>query len=442
MVKGGSILLAFGAAAASEPIPGLTAVLQDVARNVSEIYNCSISIAFRNADGKAAAAYGTTNYGTGRQAEVSDKYAWGSCTKMLTGASILKLVSDGKFGLDDPVAPLIDPFLKKMASKDTSMDFTSMADLWGAENITNATVRSFLGMTQGAPDFDTANPCRPQPCEAHDPLRKALYDEPSHSFSPAEVLKLDWVRGAWRQCKPRHSGSHPFCYSSTNYMLLGMILANQAGVSSWQEFDQAAFLPKSVRDELEFAKIGVPRDYEIVDGYDRTSYNAPAGEYADHDNIDVAGVFSGWTASDILGSASAIADLTWLIHAEHAIAPKKYTDMMKPEGSNIYGLAAHNGQYFAGVSKDGKYKVAYGHLGATYGYQSVTMYFPALNVVVAAASNIELDSQPQANMAMCFAYHKAAGLMLGKEIHCEAKKSHWGTSCVCDSLASDETVVA
>merc|ERR1719316_224892 len=116
-----------------------------------------------------------------------------------------------------------------------------------------------------------------------------------------------------------------------------MILANDAGVSSWEEFDQGEFLPLSVRNELNFVRSGKPSDFGVVDGYDRTSYNAPAGDFADHDNVDVAGVFSGWTGSDIIGSASAIADLTWAIHSEHTVAPKEYADMMKPEGSNIYG---------------------------------------------------------------------------------------------------------
>ena len=59
-------------------------------------------------------------------------------------------------------------------------------------------------------------------------------------------------------------------------MLLGLILAQQAGVESWRDFDQASFLPESVRESLpsfRYMKTGAPLDATRMHGYDRTTYN-------------------------------------------------------------------------------------------------------------------------------------------------------------------------
>lgn len=51
-------------------------------------------------------------------AKPSDPYVWGSVTKMTTGTGVLRLIEEGKISYDSKAAPLIDPFLKKMADQD------------------------------------------------------------------------------------------------------------------------------------------------------------------------------------------------------------------------------------------------------------------------------------------------------------------------------------
>ena len=84
----------------------LTNELHKIARNESQKYNCSVSIAFRSARGKAAAAFGAVDP-TGAPAKTGDVFVWGSVTKVVTGASILRLVADGKLALDEAAAPYV-----------------------------------------------------------------------------------------------------------------------------------------------------------------------------------------------------------------------------------------------------------------------------------------------------------------------------------------------
>lgn len=112
---------------------------------------------------------------------------------------------------------------------------------------------------------------------------------------------------------------------------------------------------------------------------------------------------------------------------------------MIPEAANIYGLATHN--LGSRTGQTGDYGIGYGHLGATYGYQSVTAYFPKLNFALTVATNIETDQQEQPAHALCFAYNKVASLMLGQEISCTySGGSYYSGGCKCDAIQNATSV--
>eukprot|EP00931_Biecheleriopsis_adriatica_P121813 TRINITY_DN9687_c0_g1_i1.p1 TRINITY_DN9687_c0_g1~~TRINITY_DN9687_c0_g1_i1.p1 ORF type:complete len:442 (-),score=86.60 TRINITY_DN9687_c0_g1_i1:21-1346(-) len=414
-------------------------ILESIAQKESLKYNCSINIAVRNADDQVLAAAGIVDFLKNQAAQTSDLYAWGSVTKMFTAASIMKLVAAGRFSLDDAMAPLVNPLLSQMAKKDPQQNFSSVQELWG-DAVSTTTVRELLAMKSPVPDFDTAQPSRGGLYV--DPLRKLLYDSPDHFYEPTELMSVPWVAGHEKPCK-RIPGfpMGSFCYSSTNFMLLGFILAAQAGSESWTDFDQSAFLPPSLQGRIKFANRGSPKDYGAAHGYDHTSYNAPRGVDSDHDNWGVDGVFAGWTASNVVASASAVANLTWEIWGPpQGVAPKEYIDQMIPSNSSIYGLGAFNLGFFSG--QKGKLGVGYGHLGATYGYQSLAAYFPELNIAMTIATNIETNTQSQPSDTFCLAYNAVAGAMLGKTFECSFESAgYYGGRCTCKEEPSQTEII-
>ena len=109
------------------------------------------------------------------------------------------------------------------------------------------------------------------------------------------------------------------CYSSTNFLLLGLLLASHAGVESWEEYDQAKVLSavSSDFDHLKFAVKGAPQAWTPVHGYDETHYN---NQTTPRDVHAVAGVFGGWTASDLVGDAMDTAALAQ-VHLLARISP-------------------------------------------------------------------------------------------------------------------------
>jgi len=291
-------------------------------------------------------------------------------------------------------------------------------------------VRRLLNMHSGIPDFDTAKPCssRDPGCVPTDSLRQELYDNPNHNYSPIELMSLPWV--AFNQTVIPPFTYYGTEYSSTNFMLLGMILARAQGWSEWDGLMQADFLPASVRDKyrhLSFGAHGSPSAFSTVHGYDRTAYNGNKGS---RDVFGVAGTFSGWTASDLCGTAADIAELAWDVYGpDYNMAPKEYIDQMIPIWP-WYGAATFN--LTSRTGREPPLGTAYGHLGATYGYQSIMSYHPELELSFAIGSNLETDYQQHPADALCMSFNAVANLYRKENITCTYVSGdyyHGGCKC-------------
>ena len=62
--------------------------------------------------------------------------------------------------------------------------------------------------------------------------RGRRYEEPDHFYGPMEILSLPWVYVGRKSPVTRHS------YSSTNFLLLGLMLADLAGSGTWERYWQ------------------------------------------------------------------------------------------------------------------------------------------------------------------------------------------------------------
>merc|ERR1712048_850213 len=118
----------------------------------------------------------------------------------------------------------------------------------------------------------------------------------------------------------------------------------------------------SLRKCLRFGAVGAPKDFTRVHVYDRTSYNMPKNQTNDHDVWPVDGVFSGWTASDMIASPACVAQLYWDIYGPNpSIASSSSKVMAVPSnhegmyGFATFGLSKHTGQ-------NNSYGEAWGHL--------------------------------------------------------------------------------
>jgi len=387
----------------------LTKALQDVAQYESEKYNCSVIVAVKSKDFEFAVSRGTSNFETGRLASVDDKVIWGSNTKPFTGYILLTLADKGIIKLTDKIVDWINPFFKRMKHHHPEMTFSTLEDIYGL-NITMVTINDLATMTLGVADFDTDE-------NGMDPSRAVFYAQPDKYYSPLDILlTFDYAY---------EMSEH---YSSTNFILLGFIIAAATGKETWEEFHQAEYLPADVY--VDFGTGLPPSAYTQMIGYDRTSFNNHTGST---DIMNVKSDFSGWTASDMVASPLEAAKLMWNVFGpESILSPASKQRMRQRTNSNFYHFASMNMSFLTGQTNP-SYADAVGHMGSTYGYQTAISFSEHFEFQLTTATNIETDHQVQPIDTMCLAYGAMVDYFTNKSLgHCsfEIVEGHF-PACKC-----------
>ena len=111
----------------------------------------------------------------------------------------------------------------------------------------------------------------------------------------------------------------------------------------------------------------------------------------------------------------------------HKLVSASLAQRMYDESSLTgYGLATFN------LTRLTPHDVAMGHLGATYGYQSVVAYVPKVELAVAVGTNIERDEQDQPADVFCHVYNTAAAILQGLPVPtCTYSRGYWSGGCKC-----------
>jgi CubicO group peptidase (beta-lactamase class C family) len=213
-------------ASAAPPPPALRDTLEQKLQGILDAkalhYNTSFSFAVKTADFEIEVASGISDHGPNTRVRTTDLFPLGSITKTYTAAAIVRLAEAGEIDLDGRASPLVNKILR-------SSNGTTLETLWGAgSGISDVTVRDLLMMRAGLNDYDDQA------------LQKRTFAHPDE-----DVTVFDFLHRVNKTmiCPPATCGA----YSSINYMLLGLILAQRAGVA-WDALDQLeAALPRAVR---------------------------------------------------------------------------------------------------------------------------------------------------------------------------------------------------
>ncbi len=430
-------LLALAVTSAATP---LGEAISKVVATESAKYNCSIAAAvYSESRGVSeAAAAGSISFDPNAgETKVDDQFVWGSITKISTGAAILKLAQEGKLSINDTIPQYVDPMLAAMKAEDPSLNFSSCSDIWG-EEVNDVTIFDLASMNSGIPDFDTAKPYPPPP---KDPLRATLYAKPAQDWTPPELLGVPWVSTGKLDFPP--GKREHWSYSSTNFILLGLILAQQSGAKRWQDFDQSSFLPEDIKAKLPsvryVSKGAAPKDVTRLVGYDRTSYNGQSAKALPGVDVrDVHGVFAGWSASDYTSTVADAARLAYEVYGpKQRIINATNQNIMVPYCSSshsfecIYGFATFN--LTDQIGQKGDMGTAYGHIGATYGFDTMLSYHPALDITIAIGSNMENDDQTHPSDTLCLLFTAVKNALTGSQDKCSYEpRGYYGGECKCE----------
>jgi len=246
-----TLLLVFSEARA------LQQALQNVINTASYLSkDTGISLGVATPGTTVALAAGLKNRREQIALQPEDRLGLGSGTKMFTAAAVLRFVHAGRLQLDDVALPYIDPLFRKSTNR-------SLSQIFGA-NVRNITVRHLLHMTSGIRDLDTTA----------GRVRQLLH--PSKEMDLQEMADA-WVEDAGTKYMSAGSEQNFSCfpgrcgaYSSTNYVMLGIMSAQLSGGKHWLEFDQSAFLPLKLRQRMPrtvFPLKGLCSEFTDVHGY-------------------------------------------------------------------------------------------------------------------------------------------------------------------------------
>ena len=158
--------------------------------------------------------------------QAESMFAFGSTTKMFTATAILHLVQSNIFELDEKALPLMERAFLRFAGESLLTYFPKY--------LPAVTVRMLLDMSSGINDLSAAAVAVQQ--------RNLSAD-----VGPGQEIKLTWqalcdpnkpTQNCMFACAPGTCK----VYSSLNYVLLGLILAQHFEVDQYWELDQAAAL--------------------------------------------------------------------------------------------------------------------------------------------------------------------------------------------------------
>jgi len=246
----------------SQSLDGAIQNIIDTASHMSD--HAGISLGLALPDRTVSLVTGYKNQKEQLKLLPTDTMGIGSGTKIFTATAALKLVEEGKIQLEDLALPHMDLLVRKVTSK-------SLLDFLGPD-IANVTVRQLLHMTSGIGDFDSRAGRNELMMNPH--LELDLNELLGRSLRVAnlERTRLQQNKGEafCFTCKPGTCGE----YSSSNYLLLGMLLAQVNGAHHWSEYDQSSFLPAKVLKKMRltlFPLQGPCSDFTDVHGYIRAS---------------------------------------------------------------------------------------------------------------------------------------------------------------------------
>lgn len=177
-------------------------------------------------------ASGVADRASGRRLRAHDGFRAASVTKTFTAASILRLVEDGRLGLDDPVARHLP----------AEYDAALRAGGYATDSIT---IRHLLTHTSGLHDYAT-----------DERYYAAVLGDPMHRWT-----RMEQVRAAMEWSRPRFAPGADYHYSDTGYVLLGEIIERLSGQP----------MARAFRTLLGFERLGLDETYM------ETLEPAPAG---------------------------------------------------------------------------------------------------------------------------------------------------------------------
>ncbi|MET8563453.1 serine hydrolase domain-containing protein [Streptomyces flaveolus] len=292
--------------------------------------------------GSYVRSFGVADKATGRKMTPDLYTRIGSETKTFTVTALLRLVDQGKVGLDDTIGTYVD----------------------GVPDGDRITLRQLAGMRSGLFNYSE-----------DDDFFKALTSDPRRPFTPRQLLDYAF----------RHPVLFPpgekFSYSNTNLILLGLVVEKESGRHLGDYIREHILDPAGMKHTL------LPRGSEFPTPH--------AQGYTDQTADGKVAETAGWNPSWGWAAGAMISTLDDL----RVWAPTVATGEL-PDGSRLISPATQGQRLITpatpvpGVGYGlGIFDVHgwIGHNGSLPGYESLTVYLPATRTTLVVLLNTDID---------------------------------------------------
>jgi D-alanyl-D-alanine carboxypeptidase len=242
---------------AAVAVPTTRATLASELRGIVDAGSPGVIALVNDGNGVRLRAAGVADRRSGRALRPNDRFRAGSNTKTFVATVALQLVAEGKLSLDHTVEqwlPGVLPYGDRV------------------------NLRQLLNMTGGVPDYVPAL------------FRKMLADRAylSRSYSPRDLI-------AMVPDKPDFPAGTSWNYSTTGYVLAGMIIERASGHSVGNELEQRIFRPLRMRDTY------FPGDTTAIRGRHSRGYGEIQGKLSD---VTAFNASAGWAGGGAVTTAT------------------------------------------------------------------------------------------------------------------------------------------
>jgi len=279
-----------------------------------------------------------------RQPMSTDFYSRiGSETKTFTVTALLQLVDERRIGLDDPISRYVH----------------------GVPNGRHITLRHLAEMRSGlfpySADADFA----------HD-----LLSDPTRSFTPQELLAYGY--------KHRNTAApgKVFVYNNSNLVLLGLVIEKVTGHHIADVINRRVLRPAHL-DQTLFPDGPNVREFPEPHAHGYTNQTL-TGAVADSTDWNPSW---GWSAGAMISTMHDLRSWAKTVATGELLSPETQKQRLKTLPTGFPGLT-----YGLGIFETGGW---IGHNGSIPGYESVTVYLPALKATLVVLINTDITTGGQ-----------------------------------------------
>ncbi|MGW4890956.1 serine hydrolase domain-containing protein [Kitasatospora sp. NPDC004240] len=289
-------------------------------------------------DSRYEKAFGIADKATGEQMSTGLNTRMGSVTKTFTVTALLRLVDQGKVGLDDPIGKYIE----------------------GVPNGDRITLRQLAGMRSGL-----------FPYTSDEEFVNQLLADPNRPWSPQELLPY-----SFRHPVDFEPGAQ-FEYSNTNTVLLGLVVEKVTGQPLRDVIAREVSEPAGLDRTL------FPVAAEFPDPHAHGYTNqTPSGAVTDATDWDPSW---GWAAGAMISDLEDLKSWARVMATGTLLTPATQAERTTwpptgvPDTSYGLGIFINHGWV--------------GHNGSLPGYQTVAVYLPAAQATLVIISNTDIAYQ-------------------------------------------------